>query len=56
MFGIKKNKEENRYYLLPGMGRSNRRFHRLAVNAAIVVGILCSLLFGFLLYMLNKRY
>ncbi len=56
MFGTKKNKEEHRYYLLPGMGRSNRRFHRISVHAAIVVGILCSLLFGFLLYMLNKRY
>ncbi len=50
MFRSRKNKEEHRYYLLPGMGRSNRRFHRKTVRWAVIVGIITAALFGAALY------
>lgn len=56
MFWQKKNKEEMRYYLLPGMGRSNRRRHQQIFRWALVVGVLISIAFGTLIYFLNKRY
>lgn len=56
MFGRKKNKEEMRYYLLPGMGRSNRRRHQQIFRWALVVGVLISAAFGVLIYYMNKRY
>ncbi len=55
MFWEKKNKEEMRYYLLPGMGRSNRRRHQQIFRWAVVVGIFISIAFGVLIYILNKR-
>jgi uncharacterized membrane protein YozB (DUF420 family) len=54
VFGTKRNKEEHRYYLLPGMGRSNRRRHAQFVRWAIAVGIIISALLGVLLYYLNR--
>ncbi len=54
MFGSRKNKEEHRYYLLPGMGRSNRRRHAQFVRWAVVVGLIISALLGLLLYVLNN--
>ena len=42
MFFKKRNKEENRYYLLPGMGKSNRRQHDRYLVAAIIVGVIVS--------------
>jgi high-affinity Fe2+/Pb2+ permease len=56
MFGSKKDKEAHRYYLLPGMGRSNRRKHREFLYWSLVVGLLVSLLFGYLLYLLSRHY
>lgn len=50
-----KNREEQRYYLLPGMGRSNRRHRQRVLVAAIIVGIIASALFGALLFWLNRR-
>lgn len=50
MFGTKKNKEEHRYYLLPGMGRSNRRRHQEFLRWGVVVGVLASAAFGAVLY------
>lgn len=52
MFLSRKNKEEHRYYLLPGMGRSNRRRHRQFAVWAIVVGVIGAVLLGLLLYAL----
>jgi hypothetical protein len=51
MFWSRRNKEEHRYYLLPGMGRSNRRKHRQWLIAGVIVGCLVSILFGFVLYL-----
>jgi high-affinity Fe2+/Pb2+ permease len=55
MFGRKRNREAHRYYLLPGMGRSNRRHRRKVHVAAIVFGAVISLLFGVALYWLQSR-
>lgn len=55
MFRSKSNKEENRYYLLPGMGRSNRRHHVLMFRWAVVVGLLISCIFGALLYFFHRH-
>jgi len=54
MFWTRKQKEEHRYYLLPGMGRSNRRRHQQFVRWAIVVGLLASAGFAYLLYLLSQ--
>ena len=54
VFRSRRNKEEHRYYLLPGMGRSNRRRHAQFIRWAIAVGIIVSALFGLLLYYLNR--
>jgi len=56
MFWTRKNKEEHRYYLLPGMGRSNRRRHQQFVRWAIIVGIFVSALFAYLLYLLSRNH
>jgi hypothetical protein len=53
MFWAKRNREEHRYYLLPGMGRSNRRKHREFLYWSIGVGLLASALFAYLLYKLS---
>ena len=55
MFALRRNKEEHRYYLLPGMGRSNRRKHRQFLIAGVVVGVLVSACFGALLYVLSRH-
>jgi high-affinity Fe2+/Pb2+ permease len=56
MFRSKRNKEQNRYYLLPGMGRSNRRRHRQFLVWAVVVGTVVSCVFAYLLYLLSRHY
>jgi hypothetical protein len=58
MFGLRKHKhsEEHRYYLLPGMGRSNRKRHRDLLKWAIIVGLVTSAIFGSLLYFLSHPY
>jgi hypothetical protein len=53
MFWKKKNPEEHRYYLLPGMGKSNRRRHQQFVRWAILVGILVSGLVAVFIYYSN---
>jgi hypothetical protein len=55
MFGFRRNKEEHRYYLLPGMGRSNRRHRARMFRWALVIGLLTSALFAFLLYLLHDK-
>lgn len=55
MFWTKKNKEEHRYYLLPGMGKSNRRYHRRALFWSVVAGALGAGILGWLLYWMNRH-
>jgi len=55
MFGKPKNKEEHRYYLLPGMGRSNRHHREKVFKVALVFGVIFSLVFGAILYVLNLK-
>jgi hypothetical protein len=54
VFWKKKNRDEHRYYLLPGMGRSNRRRRRQYLRSAIVVGILVSAILCSLLYYFSQ--
>jgi hypothetical protein len=56
MFWTRKSKEEHRYYLLPGMGRSNRRRRQQFVRWALVVGLLASALIAYLLYLLSQTH
>jgi len=55
MFWKKRDPERDRYYCLPGMGRSNRRHHQATRIWAAVFGVFISLLFGFALYWMNHR-
>lgn len=55
MFWRKRNPEEHRYYLLPGMGRSNRRRHQQILRWSIIAGLVFSALFGALLYLIQRR-
>ncbi len=50
MFWSRRNREAHRYYLLPGMGRSNRRKHREFLFWSVIVGLIASALFAYLLY------
>jgi len=56
MFWTRRNKDEHRYYLLPGMGRANRRKHQEFLRWAVVVGAIVSAVFAYLLYFLSKSY
>jgi hypothetical protein len=49
-----KDKEQKRFYLLPGMGgRALRRKRRIILRWSIVAGLLVSAVLAILLYMLN---
>lgn len=54
MFFAPKNKEEHRYYLLPGMGRSNRRRHRQFAIWGVVVGLVVAALLALLIYLIDR--
>ena len=56
MFWTRKSKEEHRYYLLPGMGRSNRRRHQQFLRWSIAVGLIASAAFAYLLYLLSQSH
>ena len=53
-FGRKRNKDENRYYLLPGMGRANKRKRAVLFRWALVVGVVVSALVGLFIYFSNR--
>lgn len=53
MFNSRKNKEEHRYYLLPGMGRSNKRHRAQVFRWSVVFGLIVSAIFGVILYYLQ---
>jgi hypothetical protein len=42
MFGRRRDRERDRYYCLPGMGRSNRRHRRRIFYSAIGFGLAVS--------------
>ena len=46
--------EEHRYYLLPGMGRSNRRYRGKIQMWSIIAGIVGSALIGVVLWLVNR--
>ena len=55
MFGFKRNKEAERFYLLPGQGgQAFRRKQKIILKWSIVVGLIVSALLGALMYYLNK--
>ena len=59
MFGLRKKRpkdggEEHRYYLLPGMGRSNRRYRSKIQLWSIIAGIIGSALIGLALWLFNR--
>ncbi len=55
MFGFKRNKETERFYLLPGQGgQAYRRKQKFILKWSIVVGLVVSAVLGALMYFLNK--
>ena len=59
MFGSRKKKPkegeaEHRYYLLPGMGRSNRQNRNKIQMWSIIAGIVGSALIGVVLWLVNR--
>jgi hypothetical protein len=55
MFGFKRNKETERFYLLPGQGGAAfRRKQRFLLTWAIAVGLLVAAVLGALMYFLNQ--
>ncbi len=54
MFGRKRNKEEHRYYLLPGMGKANKRKRAVFFRWAVAVGLLASALIAIFIYYSNR--
>ena len=52
--GDKDGEEEHRYYLLPGMGRSNRRFRSKLQLGSSIAGISGSALIGTAIWLLNR--
>jgi hypothetical protein len=55
MFGRKKPKKEHGlYYLLPGMNTGNRRRRRMIARISIAIGLVCSVIFGLVLWYMNR--
>lgn len=54
MIGKGKSKEENRYYLLPGMGKLNRQKRRKFQLIALLVGIVTSAILCALFYVTSR--
>jgi hypothetical protein len=53
---FERDKERQRYYLLPGMGgRALRRKHRRILGWSIAFGLVVSTILTFLLYYLSTR-
>jgi hypothetical protein len=57
LFSLARDKERERFYLLPGMGgRALRRKRKVILQWSIVAGVLVSLLVAGLLYWLSVGY
>jgi hypothetical protein len=55
MFGAKRNKEAERFYLLPGQGgQAYRRKQKFILKWAVAVGMLVAGMLGALMYWLNR--
>jgi len=55
MLGFKRNKEAERFYLLPGQGgEAFRRKQRFILRWSILVGLILAAAMGALMYFLNK--
>ncbi len=55
MFGFKRNKETERFYLLPGQGgEAFRRKQRYLLIWSIVVGLVLAAVLGVFMYLLDK--
>lgn len=56
MFGPPKNKngEPHRYYLLPGMGKANRRKHAQILWWSIAFGLVLSAAIATILYLVHR--
>lgn len=55
MFGLKDNKEPERFYLLPGQGgRAARRKHLYFLKWSIVVALGMSSILALVMYLLNR--
>ena len=54
MFFKKRNKEENRYYLLPGMGKANKRKRAAYFRWSLLVGVIVSVILGAMIYFSNQ--
>jgi hypothetical protein len=56
MFGFPRNKERERFYLLPGMGgRALRRKRRVFLWWAVVTGLFVSAILAGALYWIGRR-
>ena len=50
-----RDKERERYYLLPGMGgRASKRKHRLSLVWSLIVGLTVSVVFAAVAYWLSR--
>lgn len=56
MFGRKRkrDRDKHRYYLLPGMGKCNRRKHDYFFRISVIVGLIASAVVAFVLYLANQ--
>ena len=55
MFGSKRNKDTERFYLLPGQGgQAYRRKQKLLLKWSVIVGLALAAVLGGLLYWLNR--
>ena len=53
---FKRDKEKERFYLLPGQGgKAMRRKRKLTLRWAIVAGVFVSAVLAFVLYWIEKR-
>ena len=56
MLWFQRDKERQRFYLLPGMGGSAlRRKHRRILGWSIAIGLLVSAVLAILLYLISKQ-
>ena len=55
MFGAKRNKEAERFYLLPGQGgQAYRRKQKFILKWAVAVGMLVAAVLGAVMYWLDR--
>jgi hypothetical protein len=55
LFNFKRNKEAERFYLLPGQGgAAYRRKQKYILTWSIIIGLIVSVILGALMYFMNK--